>query len=76
MEPLLSRLARAGFGRESGGFGGVVIHVKSGHGVDPYFDIPMPKFMNEWQKMWFFLRNIAVALLPVFTGNHPIPQPN
>jgi hypothetical protein len=26
--------------------------------------------------MWFFLRNDTVAPLPVFTGNHPIPQPN
>jgi hypothetical protein len=28
-------------------FGGAVIHVKSRHGVDPYFDTPMPRSMNE-----------------------------
>jgi hypothetical protein len=29
---------------------GVVIHAKSGHGVDPYFNIPMPKSMKGWRK--------------------------
>jgi hypothetical protein len=28
--------------------GGVVIHVKTGHGVNSYFDIPMPKLMKGW----------------------------
>jgi hypothetical protein len=28
--------------------GGTVVHVKSGHGVDPYFDIPMPRSMKGW----------------------------
>jgi hypothetical protein len=28
-----------------------------------------------WQKVWFFLRNDADAPLPMFTGNHPVPQP-
>jgi hypothetical protein len=28
--------------------GGVVIHTKSGHGVNPYFDLPMPESLNEW----------------------------
>jgi hypothetical protein len=28
--------------------GGVVIHVKSGHGADPYFEIPMPRSMKGW----------------------------
>jgi hypothetical protein len=27
---------------------GVVIHVKSGHGVDPYFNIPMLRLMKGW----------------------------
>jgi hypothetical protein len=26
----------------------------------------------RWWKVWFFLRNDADALLPVFTGSHPI----
>jgi hypothetical protein len=30
--------------------GGAVIHVKSGHGVDPYPGIPMPRSMKGWQK--------------------------
>jgi hypothetical protein len=25
---------------------GVVIHVRSGHGIDPYFDIPMHRSMK------------------------------
>jgi hypothetical protein len=56
--------------------GGVDIHVKYGHGVDPYFDIPMRESVNGWSKIWFFLRNDAAAPLSVFTGNRPIPQPN
>jgi hypothetical protein len=27
---------------------GAVIHVKSEHGVDPYFDLHMPRLMKEW----------------------------
>jgi hypothetical protein len=54
----------------------MVIHVKSEHGIDPYFDIPMPESMEGWQIMWFFLKNNIVMPLPSFTGNHPIPQPN
>jgi hypothetical protein len=30
----------------------------------------------EWWKVWFFLRNDATTLLSVFTGSHPVPQPN
>jgi hypothetical protein len=26
---------------------GAVIHVKSGHGIDPYLDIPMPSLMKR-----------------------------
>jgi hypothetical protein len=37
-------------------FGGTIIHVKSRHGFDPYFDIPMPRSMKGWQKKWFYLR--------------------
>jgi hypothetical protein len=53
-----------------------VVHVKSGHAVDPYFDIPMPRSMEGWRKMWFYLRNDASAPLLVFTGSHPVPLPS
>jgi hypothetical protein len=33
--------------------GGVVIHVKSEHGVDTYLEIPMPRSMKGWRKKWF-----------------------
>jgi hypothetical protein len=32
---------------------GVVIHVKAGHGVHPYLEIPMPRSIKGWQKKWF-----------------------
>jgi hypothetical protein len=51
----------------------MVINVKSRHGVDLYFDLPMSELTDGWQKIWFFLRNAAVAPLPVFTSNRPIP---
>jgi hypothetical protein len=55
MESLLSCLAPAGLGRESGGLGGgMVIHVMSGHGVDPYFDIPMHESVNGGRKCGSF----------------------
>jgi hypothetical protein len=57
-------------------FRGAVIHVKSRHGVDPYFDIPMPRSIKGWQKKWFYLRNDASAPLPTFTGSRPIPLPS
>jgi hypothetical protein len=28
--------------------GGAIIHVKSGHGVGPYFNIHMPRSMKGW----------------------------
>jgi hypothetical protein len=52
--------------------GGTVIHVKSEHAVDPYFDIPMPISMKVWRKKLFYLRNDASAPLPTFIGNRPI----
>jgi hypothetical protein len=55
---------------------GVVIHVKFGHGVDPYFDITVPTSMKGWRKQWFYLRNDVDTPLPMFTGNRPIPHPN
>jgi hypothetical protein len=54
---------------------GAVIHVKSKHIVNPYVYIPMPKLMKGWRKNWFHLMNDTDALLSVFTGNRPIPQP-
>jgi hypothetical protein len=53
--------------------GGIVIHVKSGHGVDPYLEIPMPRSMKGWQKKWFYMQNNDSALVPSFTGGRPIP---
>jgi hypothetical protein len=58
-----------------GGGGGVVIHTKSGHDIDPYFDIPKPGSMKEWWKKWFYLRKKADVPLPTFTSNRPIPLP-
>jgi hypothetical protein len=52
------------------------IYVQSGPGVDPYLCLSMSNPLVRWQKEWFFLRNYADAPLPVFTGKHPIPQPN
>jgi hypothetical protein len=34
--------------------GGMVIHVMSGHGVDPYFDIPMHESMNGAENVVLF----------------------
>jgi hypothetical protein len=51
---------------------GAVIHVKSGHGVDPYFDISMSRSMKGWWKKWFYIRNGASVPLPAFTGSRPI----
>jgi hypothetical protein len=55
---------------------GAVIHVKFGHGVDPYLNILMPRSMKRWRKKWFYLRNDASTLLPVFTDSRPIPLPS
>jgi hypothetical protein len=52
------------------------IHVKFVHEVDSYFHLPMPKSMDGWQEVWFFVRNDANVPLPMFTGNRPIIQPN
>jgi hypothetical protein len=54
----------------------IIINTKSRHGVNPYFDTPMPKSMKGWQENGFYLRNNANAPLPAFTNNHPVPQPN
>jgi hypothetical protein len=36
----------------------------------------MFKPSDGWQNVWFFPKNDANALLPVFTDRRPIPQPN
>jgi hypothetical protein len=54
----------------------MVIHVKSRHGFDPYFDIPMHRLMKGWRKKWFYLNNDAFTSLPALTGSHPIPLPS
>jgi hypothetical protein len=54
---------------------GTIIHVKFEHGVDPYFNLLMPRLMKGWRKKWFYLRNDASAPLLVFTGSRPVPLP-
>jgi hypothetical protein len=56
-------------------WGNVDIFVWSRSGVNPYFRFPMSDPLVRWQKVWFFLRNVTDALLPIFIGFHPIPQP-
>jgi hypothetical protein len=46
-----------------------------GRGIDPYFNIPMPKSMTGWLRKWFYLKNDASAPLPVFTSINSIPLP-
>jgi hypothetical protein len=57
-------------------FSGVDMRVKSGHSVNPCFDLPMLESVHGWRKMWFFQRNVVAAMLPAFMGNRPISQPN
>jgi hypothetical protein len=66
----------SGSGVEAAVLDGVEVYVKSRHGVEPYFYLPMSDFSNGWQKVGFSLRNDAITALPAFTGNHPVPQPN
>jgi hypothetical protein len=54
----------------------LVIHVKTGHGVDPYLEVPMSRSMMGWWKKWFYLRNDASAPLPAFIGARPILLPS
>jgi hypothetical protein len=55
---------------------GVIIHVKSCHGVDPYIDIPMPRSIKGWRKKLFYLRNDASTLLHTFTSCRTVPLPS
>jgi hypothetical protein len=57
-------------------FWGAIIHVKSGHGVDPYLEMPMLKAMKGWRKKWFYLKNDDSAPLLVFTNGQPVPLPS
>jgi hypothetical protein len=57
-------------------FGGRVIHVKSGHRVDPYLEIPMSTLMKGWQKKCFYLKNDDSVPLPMLTGGHPVLLPS
>jgi hypothetical protein len=50
MELLLSRPAPVGLGTEAVILGGMDIYVKSGHGVNPYFHLPMSESMDGWWK--------------------------
>jgi hypothetical protein len=56
--------------------GGVDIFIRYDRGVDPYFHLPIFGSPDGWRKVWFFMRNDADTPLPVFTGSHPIFQPN
>jgi hypothetical protein len=67
---------RQGSGVDVPALGSVDIFIRSGHGVDIYFHLPMSGPPNGWQKVWFLLRNDTDAPLPVFTGSRSIPQPN
>jgi hypothetical protein len=55
--------------------GNVDIFIRSGHRVHPYFNIPMPRPPDGWQKVWFFLRNDADVPLHMFMGSCPAPNP-
>jgi hypothetical protein len=57
-------------------YGGAVIHVKVVHRVDPYLEIPMPGSTKGWWKKWFYLKNNAFALLPMFTSGCLVSVPS
>jgi hypothetical protein len=65
-----------GLSPEATVLGCVDIYIRSRHGVDPYFHLPMSRSTNEWWRVWFFLRNDVDASLPAFMGNRPTPQSN
>jgi hypothetical protein len=62
-------------GAKAATLGNVDLFVISGHGANPYFHLPMSNPLDGQRKVWFFLRNNADMLLPVFMGRHPISQP-
>jgi hypothetical protein len=61
---------------ETSALGSVDILVRSGPGVDPYFYLPISDPPVGRQKIWFFLRDNADMLLPVFMCSYPIPRSN
>jgi hypothetical protein len=76
MELLLPCLASVGPRSGADYLWGTIIQVKSGHRVDPYLEISMPRSMKGWRKKWFYLRNNAFTPLPAFTSGHPVPLPS
>jgi hypothetical protein len=56
--------------------GTVDFFIRSEYGVDPYFHLLASGPSDGRRKVWFFLRNDTDVPLSVFTGSHPIPQPN
>jgi hypothetical protein len=62
-----------GSGTEMMTLGNVDIFVQSGHGVDPYFHLPMSNPLVGWRKVWFIFWNDTDVLLPIYTGSRPIP---
>jgi hypothetical protein len=55
--------------------GNVDIFVRSGPRADPYFHLPLSDPSIVWWKVWFYLRNVADASLPVFMVSRPVPEP-
>jgi hypothetical protein len=53
--------------------GSINIFIRSGPGVDPNFHLLMFDPLVGWRKVWFFLRNDANALLPMFLDSRPVP---
>ena len=45
----------------------VSIHLR-GSWSSEYMSIPLSKSNKGWHKLWFYLRNDAIAPLPIFTG--------
>jgi hypothetical protein len=43
---------------------GVDIYVRCRHKVDPYFHLPMPRSLDGWRRVWFFLMNDVDVATP------------
>jgi hypothetical protein len=61
---------------EAAVLGSVDIFVRSGHIVDPYFNLQMFCLLDGCQKVWFFLKNDTDAPFTVLMCSCPIRQPN
>jgi hypothetical protein len=55
--------------------GGAVIHVKLGHGVDPYLEILIPGSIKGGEEM-VLPKKMMIPPLSVFTGGHTVPLPS